>query len=171
MESVLSKITPSSSKVDTRDAHGYQYCVIFTAPHTFEVYNWKKVKFNNYLLKRFYSCNWESVMEDPILFNLLKKKIIQLLEQEVYFPLGTEHMEVPSIVIKGNLPPFPLSKCITVLPIYQRNVLNLNIAIEKNIGHLHFNNGLFIYTRITKGAVTDESDDSDEEYSDSDDSC
>lgn len=171
MESVLNRILPALSTVDIKDVHEYQYCVIFTPPQTFEVYDWRRgVRFNSELIKRFYACNWESIIDDPSLFDLLKKKIIQLLEKEAYFPFGVEHIEVPSIVIKGNLPTFPFSKCVFALPVYQRNVTKLNFAYENKIGIWHFNNGLFVYTRVLGNDMA-ESDDSEEYSDDSEDSC
>lgn len=156
-----------------RDINFYPYCVVLTLipSPSFKIYSRDYLKKNKELLEKFNKMNWEIILNDNFYFNLLKQKLISVLESEVAFPKGIEFLEMPSLVLKGELPRFPMSVSIFSLSAYGKFVFSKDRVIEKKKGNLHFNNGMFIYTRtkgtsiISNATISDYSDDSENENS------
>lgn len=148
---------------DIQDISKYPYCAILSLNDdtvNFKVYHWNHVRNNKDLLQQFYAHDWEKVIDNY--FHLLKNKIFDLMEHQIWFPTGVELFTVPSLLFKDDLPKFPLSKCIFTLPVYVRYVLRIDYIFDRLIGHLHFNNGIFVYAKIQNKEDDDYSDDDDD---------
>lgn len=152
---------------DIQDTSKYPYCAFLITDNAiadFKIYRWDYVRKNKDLLRLFHEYDWEKIIDNY--FHLLKNKIFRLMEYQIWFPTSIELLAVPSILIKDDLPKFPLSKCIFTLPLYVRYVLREDYILDRLIGHLHFNNGIFVYAKIH-----DDNGSEDEEEEDEDDDC
>lgn len=130
-----------NSPLDTTDIYNvdsYPYAVILTPNDQIQIYEWADVVEDAELLQQFKSQDWDQLLCTCL--PKLKKQIINCLEEYIYFPPEVEFAEIPSILLEGILPEFPMSKSRFSLKVSYKYVFLDSIYVD-NFSEIYFNNG------------------------------
>lgn len=144
---------------DIRDVDEYPYCAVYTSGYVkscFLIYEWDKVKNYKTFVSVFNKMDWDLLAEDTY-FKILKKNLTDALENVIELDQNIDPIEVPSIVLAGEIPSQPLSKSVFKLDVYQKEVYSNGTIYEKR-GRVYFNNGKFIFLTISMGDSDNDSD-------------